>query len=161
MCLVGWILERMEKKKERKWGGKTFWRVFDWEEEREKKCDGACVFFSSSSPKCFRPKMGRKLREGVWFVKWTKMPQLLSYATLVFFFFFFSFAFLDTLPLFLFLFFFWFPWVWAMWVFIYLFFVFCFLSKLWLFFLGHFFFLGKILFWSLNFTKSLFFVLKL
>ena len=38
VCLVEWILGMMKKKRERKWGGKTFWRVFHvWLEGGEGK----------------------------------------------------------------------------------------------------------------------------
>ena len=62
VCLVEWILGRMEKNE-----------VFGWKEERKKMWWDWDVL-SPSSPKCFLPEMGRKLRERVWFFRWTKMP---------------------------------------------------------------------------------------
>ena len=93
VCLVEWILGRMEKNE-----------VFGWKEERKKMWWDWGVL-SPSSPKCFLPEMGRKLRERVWFFRWTKMPLVAFLGNIgnfsflgkrwVFFFFFFG----DTFPL--------------------------------------------------------------
>ena len=49
---------------ERKVGRKYLWQVFGWREERRKyQLDPG--IFSLTSPKCFLPKMGRKLREKI------------------------------------------------------------------------------------------------
>ena len=54
-----------KKKRRETEEGKLFGGCLIGRRRGKKKCDGAWVFFSSSSPKCFRPKLGRKLREGV------------------------------------------------------------------------------------------------
>ena len=94
---------------------------------------------SLGPPKGFLPKLGRKLRERVWFVRWTKIPPIvfldiglfLGGQSLVLFL--FSFAFLGTLPFPLF--FFWFSGACATLAFC----LFVFFLWHWLFFLGHFF----------------------
>ena len=60
MYLIEWILGRMEKKKEKKQEGKTFWRMFSWEGERKKKGWGGQVFSSCAHEKVLS-KIERKL----------------------------------------------------------------------------------------------------
>ena len=94
---------------ERKWEEKLFWSVFDWVGRKKNKWWGLSVF-SSSQPKCFLPKMRKKLSGDEFFLL-TKMPMCMcTWALQVAFIFFFPlpwavsniaffFLFFATLPL--------------------------------------------------------------
>ena len=103
LCLVEWILGRMEEKKmsenkERKlFGGCLVGR-----EREEKKMVGFGVF-SLRPPKSCLPKMERKLLRGVWFIYGPKCPCALAYGFLFSTFSFFLFS-LDVAFSFLFFF---------------------------------------------------------
>ena len=74
----------------RKWERKLFWSVFGWVGRKENKWWGPGVF-SLSLPKCFLPKIKRKLsRNAFFFLDWQKCLCMCTWALSIRFFFFWA-----------------------------------------------------------------------
>ena len=141
VCLVEWILGRMERKWE-KISREAFQKVFGWERERKKRVGPMCFFLRPT--KTLSPYNGEKIwggGEGKLNMSWPKCPCV-QYTCAVlnffFFFFFYSFFFLGTSSVFFFFF--------LVWLFLYFSIVFYFyfmLIFLWLV-------LFKFFFWSVH-----------
>ena len=69
---IRWM-ENFGEKMERKMGRKTFLSMFGWMRMKENKLWGSSIF-SPCPPKCFLPKMERKLKGKIGNHFWTKMP---------------------------------------------------------------------------------------